>query len=138
VDATHDFLAPADRSAIEVEVRAFLPLAPLWLAVDEKDIALGFMLLDGSHMEALFIDPSQHRRGIGSRLLAHAQSMHPTMTTDVNEQNAQATRFYLRHGFVEMGRSTHDSQGRPYPIIHLRMSKPVPETARAITSAAVL
>jgi putative acetyltransferase len=128
VDATHDFLAPADRSAIEVEVRDFLPLAPLWLAVDEEDIALGFMLLDGPHMEALFVDPSQHRRGIGGRLLAHAQSMHPIMTTDVNEQNAQAARFYLRHGFVEVGRSARDSQGRPYPLIHLRMSEPVRAT----------
>jgi len=134
VDATHDFLAPADRSAIEVEVRAFLPLAPLWLAVDEEDIALGFMLLDGSHMEALFIDPSQHRRGIGGGLLTHAQSMHPIMTTDVNEQNAQATRFYLRHGFVEIGRSTQDTQGRPYPLIHLRLSSHVPATERATAS----
>lgn len=124
VDATHDFLAPSDRAAIEVEVRDFLPLAPLWLAVDDADNAVGFMLLDGSHMEALFIDPAQHRRGIGGRLLAHAQSMHPTVTTDVNEQNTQAIRFYLRHGFVETGRSAHDSQGRPYPLIHLRLSEP--------------
>lgn len=123
VDATHDFLAPADRASIEVEVQAFLPLAPLWLAVGDDDSALGFMLLDGSHMEALFIDPAQHRRGIGGRLLAHAQSLHPIMSTDVNEQNAQATHFYRRHGFVEIGRSAHDNQGRPYPLIHLRMQR---------------
>ena len=28
VDATHDFLTPADRTAIEAEVAAFLPHAP--------------------------------------------------------------------------------------------------------------
>jgi putative acetyltransferase len=57
VDATHDFLSPADRRDIEAEVVAFLPGAPLDLAVDETDRAIGFLLLDGSHMEALFVDP---------------------------------------------------------------------------------
>jgi len=33
VDATHDFLSPQDRLAIEEMVRGFLPEAPLWLAV---------------------------------------------------------------------------------------------------------
>ena len=34
VDATHDFLSPDDRRDIEKEVAGFLPVAPLWLAVD--------------------------------------------------------------------------------------------------------
>ncbi|NYE28939.1 putative acetyltransferase [Rhodanobacter sp. K2T2] len=127
VDATHGFLAPLDRSAIEVEVRGFLPLAPLWLAVDHQDNVLGFILTEGSHLEALFIDPDQHRRGIGSRLLVHANGIHPVVSADVNEQNPNALRFYQRHGFTEIGRSPHDSDGRPYPILHLRRS----ETARS-------
>jgi putative acetyltransferase len=61
VDATHDFLKPDDRRDIESEVAAFLPGAPLDLAVDEADEAIGFMLLDGGHMEALFIDPALSR-----------------------------------------------------------------------------
>lgn len=48
VDATHDFLTTEDRAAIEVEVRGFLPMAPLWLAVDIDDRPVGFMLLDGT------------------------------------------------------------------------------------------
>ncbi|MGN6691870.1 MAG: acetyltransferase, partial [Sphingopyxis sp.] len=45
VDATHDFLTPEDRAAIEDEVRGFLPAAPLWLAVEENDRPVAFMLL---------------------------------------------------------------------------------------------
>lgn len=120
VDATHDFLTPGDRAAIEVEVRGFLPAAPLWLAVDADDRAIGFMLLDGASMEALFVDPAHRGAGIGRALVAHALESHPALTTEVNEQNRQAVGFYERLGFVPVGRSERDGQGRPYPLIHLR------------------
>ncbi len=120
VDATHDFLSAADRAAIETEVRDFLPAAPLWLAVDGDDVATGFMLLDGTHMEALFIDPAHRGRGIGRALVNHALAMVAELTTDVNEQNSQAVGFYRHLGFVSTGRSALDGQGRPYPLLHLK------------------
>lgn len=120
VDATHDFLSAEDRQAIDAEVAGFLPHAPLVVAVDDQDRPQGFMLIDGSHMEALFIDPDVRGTGIGRQLLLHAVARHPQLTTDVNAQNAQAVGFYQRMGFTETGRSPLDSQGRPYPLIHLR------------------
>ncbi|XFC39461.1 acetyltransferase [Stenotrophomonas indicatrix] len=120
VDATHDFLSAEDRQAIDTEVAGFLPQAPLIVAVDDQDRPQGFMLIDGSHMEALFIDPDVRGTGIGRQLLQHALAVHPQLTTDVNAQNAQAVGFYQRMGFTETGRSPVDSQGRPYPLIHLR------------------
>ncbi|QII29502.1 acetyltransferase [Stenotrophomonas maltophilia] len=120
VDATHDFLSADDRQAIDAEVAGFLPHAPLILAVDDQDRPQGFMLIDGPHMEALFIDPDVRGTGIGRHLLLHALALHPQLTTDVNAQNAQAVGFYQRMGFTETGRSPVDSQGRPYPLIHLR------------------
>ena len=69
VDATHHFLSPEDRRHIEAEVAAFLPRAPLDLALDETDRAIGFMLLDGNHMEALFIDPDFRGTGVGRALV---------------------------------------------------------------------
>lgn len=120
VDATHAFLSVEDRQAIDAEVAAFLPQAPLLLAVDADDRPQGFMLLDGSHMEALFIDPAARGTGVGSLLLQQALAQHPQLSTDVNAQNSQAVGFYLHRGFVETGRSPLDGQGRPYPLIHLR------------------
>lgn len=37
VDATHDFLSAEYRAELEVLVRSFLPEAPLWVAVNERD-----------------------------------------------------------------------------------------------------
>jgi putative acetyltransferase len=119
VDATHDFLTPEDRLAIENLVAGFLPHAALWLAVDGDDHPLAFMLVDNGHMEALFVDPAHHGAGIGAALVSHGLALHPRMTTDVNEQNTQAIGFYERLGFHRAGRSALDGQGRPYPLIHL-------------------
>lgn len=120
VDATHDFLAPDDRDAIEAELVTFFPQISLLLAVDDNDTPLGFMFLHDGQMEALFIDPDQHGKGIGKALIQRAVAEHPALTTDVNEQNHKALGFYEHQGFERTGRSTHDGQGRPYPLIHLR------------------
>lgn len=98
----------------------FLPKAPLWFAVDANDYPLAFMLIDNGHMEALFVDPICRRTGLGAALVSHGLSLHPGMTTDVNEQNLQALGFYEKMGFKRTGRSSLDGQGRHYPIIHLK------------------
>lgn len=122
VDATHDFMDPEDRQAIEELVCDFLPKAVLWLAVDANDYPQAFMLIDDGHMEALFVDPAFKGLGIGAALVRHGLTLHPAMTTDVNEQNAQAIGFYEKMGFKRTGRSPLDGQGRAYPIIHLAHS----------------
>lgn len=119
VDATHDFLSSEDRLAIDELARSFLPQAPLWLAVDANDYPLAFMLIDDGHMEALFVDPAFRGTGIGVALVRHGLTLHPKLTTDVNEQNHQAVGFYARIGFRRVGRSPLDRQGRAYPLVHL-------------------
>ena len=47
-------------------------------------------------------------------------SLRSPIFTDVNEQNLQAVGFYEHLGFVPIGRSERDGQGRAYPLIHLR------------------
>ena len=87
VDATHDFLTPEDRAALDALVAGFLPSASSWLAVDGSDYPIGFMLMDAGHMDALFVDPAVHGTGVGAALVRHGLALHPGMTTDVNEQN---------------------------------------------------
>ncbi|WP_323641067.1 acetyltransferase [Pectobacterium polonicum] len=120
VDATHHFLAIKDRLSIEKELTLFLPTVELTLACESAGRPVGFMYLHDGHMEALFIDPDYHGQGIGKALVNTALSQYSRLTTDVNEQNTQAVGFYERIGFERTGRSEIDSQGRPYPLIHLR------------------
>lgn len=119
VDATHDFLSKAYRVELEELVKSFLPEAPLWVAVDEKDVPVAFMLLTGEHMDALFVDPDVRGCGIGKLLIEHALTLAPELTTNVNEQNAQAVGFYKKMGFTVTGRSEMDDLGKPYPLLNL-------------------
>ena len=132
VDATHRFLAPEDRQAIDAEVQLFLPEMPLWLVVDDQDHAVAFMGLTASKLDALFVDPRHHGRGVGRSLVQYARARHPVLTVDVNEQNEQALGFYERLGFIRTGRSSVDGEGRAYPLLHLRIERPcVVQTARS-------
>ena len=85
---------------------------------------MGFMGMSGSKMEALFLAPEFHHQGGGRRLVRHAQELHGELTTEVNEQNPAARRFYEACGFVVEGRSELDVLGRPYPLLHMRLATP--------------
>lgn len=119
VDATHDFLSNAYRAELEELVSDFLPEAPLWVPVTDQDEPVGFMLLTGEHMDALFIDPDVRGQGIGKMLVEHALTLAPGLTTNVNEQNTQAVGFYKKMGFKVTGRSEVDDLGKPYPLLNL-------------------
>jgi putative acetyltransferase len=120
VRATHHFLSEADVTELTAVVRdQALPHLELWvLEADGKPV--GFLGLHGHRVEALFIDPAHARKGGGRRLLEHARTLKGQLLVDVNEQNPEATRFYLANGFVKVGRSERDGAGRPFPLLHLR------------------
>lgn len=88
--------------------------------VEHQQQILGFMGIAGSKLEMLFISPLAFRQGIGSQLLQHALTLDVT-EVDVNEQNSDAITFYLKYGFEIISRSETDSEGNPYPILHLQL-----------------
>lgn len=116
---THSFVSRADLAAIDLEVRRFLPGSSVWLALDESDAPIGFMGLTDDRIESLFIAGEQQGRGAGRALVELAMQKSSTLTTVVNEQNEAAVGFYRHLGFVVVGRSPDDEEGRPYPILHL-------------------
>ena len=123
VDATHDFLAEADRDEIEARLQSdYFPAVVL--SVAERDgRPVGFSgTLDGK-LEMLFVDATRRHGGVGTALLNHAIEEHGVTAIDVNEQNASALVFYAHRGFGVVGRSETDEAGRPYPLLHLRISK---------------
>jgi len=122
VDATHDFLTAHDRQEIEKEVVGFFSETLVWVATNQDDQPPGFMFLHEGHLEALFVAASARGPGVGKQLISHALALHPELSIDVNEQNQQAVGFYQHMGFQVSGRSGWDNQGRPYPLLHLRMA----------------
>jgi putative acetyltransferase len=123
VQATHTFVAEKDIQSMIPQVREYLASdeSEFWTLCDNSGAIMGFIGMRGSKMEALFIAPEFHGRGGGRRLVRHVQSLYGELTVDVNEQNSAARAFYEACGFVVEGRSELDEQGRPYPLLHMRL-----------------
>jgi putative acetyltransferase len=119
VDATHDFLSPEDRVAIDPLVADYVRTADLTIATIHG-APVAFMGVTGQNIDSLFVDPRAHRKGIG-RLMTDRVGL--PATVDVNEQNKTAVAFYRHLGFEVIGRSEQDGDGRPYPLLHLRRSQ---------------
>ena len=126
VRATHTFLSEADIQSLLPPARDYLTSdePEFWVLCTDAGAVVGFMGMSGSKMESLFLAPEFQRRGAGRRLVRHAQALHDELTVDVNEQNAAARGFYEACGFVVEGRSELDDQGRPYPLLHMRLAAP--------------
>jgi putative acetyltransferase len=90
-----------------------------WVLCAPPEADVGFLVMSGSAVEALFIAPEWLRRGGGSRMLRHARDLAGPLTVDVNEQNADALAFYRTQGFEIVRHSPVDDAGRPYPLLHL-------------------
>ena len=127
VRATHRFLSVEDIVELRPQVRDALrhDELDLWVLADADDTPMGFLGLAGNDISALFLDPAARNRGAGRRLIAHAQSLREgELTVDVNEQNPAAIGFYEALGFVVVGRSPLDDEGRPFPLLHMRRAAP--------------
>jgi putative acetyltransferase len=124
VRATHTFLS-------EEDIQSFLPIVrdvalaelEIWVLCISSGPPVGFMGLTDNMVQALFLAPEFCRRGGGKQLIQHAQKLKGELTVDVNEQNPDACRFYEACGFVVEGRSELDSNGRPFPLLHMRQRR---------------
>ena len=81
----------------------------------------GFMGIDGQKLEMLFLAPEERRKGLGRALVRYGMERFDIREVTVNEQNPQARGFYERMGFRVCQRSELDEQGRPYPILKMRL-----------------
>lgn len=121
VEATHHFLSPLHLMQIDDLVKnSYLPSVELLLAVDDQDIAHGFIGYTDNQIDALFVHAASRGKSIGRLLVGHMRLNRGEVTVDVNEQNVSGCGFYRRLGFVLVGRSETDGQNLPYPLLHLR------------------
>ena len=119
--ATHDFLAESDFAEICLLVRRdYLPHHGFTVAVDESDRVIGFLKMEASEIESLFIAPAFRGRGLGRHFLAEAASRADHLDVEVNAQNKQAVGFYEAMGFRVISSTPVDRDGRPYPLLRMR------------------
>ncbi|EAG7690562.1 GNAT family N-acetyltransferase [Listeria monocytogenes] len=124
VIATHDFLAAEDRQFYKEQIPLFLDNVELFLWFAGEEI-VGFSGTSERELDMLFLNPIATGNGYGSQILIWLIENKRINLVDVNEQNENATRFYLKHGFVVSSRSDLDVFWNPYPILHLQLKERV-------------
>ena len=124
VRATHLFLSAGEIAEIKTYVPQALREVPhLIVAWEAEGIPVGFMGVDGQKLEMLFLAPEERGKGLGRELVQYGMERFDIREVTVNEQNPQARGFYERMGFCVCQRSELDEQGRPYPILTMRLGR---------------
>lgn len=123
VKATHHFLAEDYFEVLKKRIpEDFLPHLKVFV-LEEQAVAYAFFAVSADNLEMLFVDPAYRGRGLGTKALHHAIHILGVLKVDVNEQNTEATGFYLKAGYKIAGRSPLDGLGEPYPLLHLEYRK---------------
>lgn len=120
VIATHDFLKEKDRLELKFEIPTYFKYVEAYLWSDAKEV-IGFSGTKDKNLEMLFIDPIYFKKGYGTKILQTLIQENKVQYVDVNKDNHNAIKFYIKNGFEKYRESEKDEQGRDYPILHLKL-----------------
>lgn len=124
VKATHLFLSNKDIQNIKKYVpEALKEVKHLIIIENENNIPLGFMGIENTKLEMLFIKSNERGKGVGKQLLTYGIEKYNVNELTVNEQNPNAKGFYEHLGFKVYKRTELDEQGNHFPILYMRLEK---------------
>ncbi len=124
VKATHLFLSNKDIQNIKKYVpQALKEVQHLIIIENENNIPIGFMGIENTKLEMLFIKNNERGKGVGKQLLTYGIENYNVNELTVNEQNPNAKGFYEHLGFKVYKRTELDEQGNHFPILYMRLEK---------------
>lgn len=118
--ATHTFLSKEEIDAIAPYVPQAIQEVETLLVITQQDQLIGFLGMNKTFIEMLFIDSIYRNKGYGKQLIEYAIKHEHAQEVSVNEQNPNAIGFYEKMGFIIYRRSEVDEQGNPYPILYMK------------------
>lgn len=124
VRATHKFLSNEEILEIKEYVpQALSDISHLIIDTDENERPIAFMGIENNKLEMLFINSGYRGKGIGKKMLLYGIEKYKVNDLAVNEDNPQAKGFYEHMGFKVYQRNELDDQGKPYPVLYMRLEK---------------
>ena len=122
VRATHHFLSDTEVNQIKEYVpQALAGVKYMIVAEDETGTPVAFMGTQDHRLEMLFISSKERGKGIGKHLLHYGIENYEIKEVTVNEQNPQAVGFYEHMGFETYKRTDYDEEGKPYPLLYMKL-----------------
>lgn len=122
VRETHKFLTDEEILEIKEYVsEALNGVSHLITATEESGKNIAFMGIEENKLEMLFIKNSERGKGVGKKLLLYGIEEYGVNDLAVNEDNPLARGFYEHMGFKVYKRNELDDQGKPYPVLYMRL-----------------
>ena len=89
-----------EKKAIDVFRCCIQDKCEIWV-YETKEGIIGFMAMNASLVDRLYVDPKNQGMGVGSKLINYAKTQHPTgLSLRTHQQNKRARAFYEGRGFV--------------------------------------
>ncbi len=97
----HDFIPSAYWEEHFAQVGEMLPRAEVYVLEEQKFTEiLGFIGLNGDHIEGIFVRRKARSQGAGKQLLDFVKKIRSGLTLHVYQKNRRAVRFYRREDFT--------------------------------------
>jgi ribosomal protein S18 acetylase RimI-like enzyme len=101
--AAYPYLLTEQKRTISEDMALFReniwPRNDVWVA-DTGDDLLGFLAMQNTYIDRLYVSPKAQRHGVGSALLRHAKTLSPErLELHTHQKNLPACKFYEKHGF---------------------------------------
>jgi GNAT superfamily N-acetyltransferase len=75
------------------------PHCDIWVGTCDEHV-VAYLALRGSYVDRLFVEPSQWRKGWGTRLVDVAKTLSPSgLELHTHQENGAARQLYEKHGF---------------------------------------
>jgi len=71
----------------------------IWVGTLNEQV-VAYLAMKGSYIDRMYVDPSEWRKGWGTRLIVFAKSLSPDgLELHTHQENRAARTFYEKHGF---------------------------------------
>lgn len=80
-------------------VQEILPKT-LVFVYEQGEQIVGFIGLNGTYIEGIFVDNTKQSNGVGKKLIEYVKDKNNQLSLRVYKKNKRAVEFYLREGFT--------------------------------------
>lgn len=93
-------------------VKEILPHAEIYVHEDDGTKQIdGFIGLNDTYIEGIFVKKAAQSKGIGKQLLDYAKEVKSTLRLSVYQKNEKAIQFYLREEFCSQAECVDENTG---------------------------
>lgn len=110
---THSFIPAAYWKNNFEEVKAALLHAEIYVAEVDGQI-VGFIGLNQTIIEGIFVKKGMRSRGIGKQLLDYVKKIKPELQLEVYKENPRAIKFYEREQFIKIAEKVDELTDAKY------------------------